>query len=152
LFEKRLFSGFETVFGYSVILKGMNAHATAEQLRSNWDSFTQPVAVGLDASRFDQHVSHAALCWEHSVYNGVFRSSELRRLLRWQLVNHGVARTEGQRIDYTTNGCRMSGDINTSLGNCLIMSSIVLAYCETRGITARLSNNGDDCVLILESS
>lgn len=151
LFEKRLFSGFETVFGYPVILKGMNAHATAEQLRSNWDSFVQPVAVGLDASRFDQHVSYEALCWEHSVYNGVFRSSELKRLLRWQLVNHGVARTDGHRIDYTTHGCRMSGDINTSLGNCLIMSSIVLAYCEDRGISARLSNNGDDCVLILES-
>lgn len=41
----------------------------------------------------------------------------------------------------------MSGDINTSLGNCIIMSSIVLAYFEHHGIDARLANNGDDCML-----
>jgi hypothetical protein len=44
----------------------------------------------------------------------------------------------------------MSGDINTGLGNCLLMSSITIAYCESRGIKHRLSNNGDDCVLFVE--
>jgi len=42
----------------------------------------------------------------------------------------------------------MSGDINTGMGNCLIMSSIVLAYFEHVGMEARLANNGDDCVVI----
>jgi len=46
----------------------------------------------------------------------------------------------------------MSGDINTGMGNCLIMCSIVLSYLEHRGIDARLANNGDDCVLVLERS
>lgn len=53
-------------------------------------------------------------------------------------------------MDYTTDGCRMSGDINTGMGNCLLMSSIVLAYIESRGVAARLSNNGDDCVVFCE--
>jgi len=44
----------------------------------------------------------------------------------------------------------MSGDINTSMGNCYIMSCIVLAYFEENGLEARLSNNGDDCVVICE--
>lgn len=151
LFEKRLFAAFKRVFGYPVVLKGMNATETAGWLHTHWQHFRSPVAVGLDASRFDQHVSIDALKWEHSIYNGVFKSAELSRLLRWQLHNHGIARTEGVRIDYWVDGCRMSGDINTSLGNCLIMSSIVIAYCEHVGIDYRLANNGDDCVLIVEA-
>ncbi len=152
LFEKELVRGFARAFKYDVILKGMNADQVGQTLAANWESFSNPVAVGLDASRFDQHVSREALEWEHSVYNSVFGSAELRRLLKWQLVNRGIGRTEGHRVDYTVEGCRMSGDINTGMGNCLIMSSIVLAYFEHVGITARLSNNGDDCVVMCEST
>lgn len=150
MFERELCVGFKRVFGYRVIVKGLNADQQGEQMQENWQAFRDPVAVGLDASRFDQHVSKEALEWEHSVYNSVFRSVELRRLLRMQLRNHGVARVEGRRVDYDVVGCRMSGDINTGMGNCLLMSSIVLAYCEHVGCVVRLANNGDDCVLFLE--
>lgn len=152
LFEKSLCSGFRRAFGYPVVLKGMNADQVGAAMFDNWSAFRHPVAVGLDASRFDQHVSRPALEWEHSVYNGVFRSDELRRLLRWQLKNRGIGRTEGMRVDYTVEGCRMSGDINTGMGNCLLMSSIVIAYCEDVGIAYRLANNGDDCVLFCEQA
>jgi len=151
LFEKELVRGFRRAYGYDVILKGMNADQVGQALAANWGMFRKPVAFGLDASRFDQHVSREALEWEHSVYNSVFGSSELRRYLKWQLRNRGIGRTEGYRVDYTVDGCRMSGDINTGMGNCLIMSSIVLAYCAEKGITARLSNNGDDCVVMCEA-
>lgn len=152
LFEKALCEGFRRAFGYCVILKGMNADQVGNTLAAHWQVFSHPVAVGLDASRFDQHVSRQALEWEHSVYNAVFRSPELRRLLRWQLDNRGVGRTEGKRVDYRVSGCRMSGDINTGMGNCLIMSSIVIAYCESVGIVYRLANNGDDCVVFLDKA
>jgi hypothetical protein len=150
LFEAELCKGFKRLFGYSVILKGKNADGVGQALRDNWDQFKVPVAVGLDASRFDQHVSVDALQWEHSVYNAVFRSPELARLLRWQINNRGIARVGDYRVDYRISGCRMSGDINTGMGNCLIMSCIVIAYCESIGIKFRLANNGDDCVLFLE--
>lgn len=150
LFEKELCKGFARVWGYPVILKGFNAQEVGGWLAAHWAQFRNPVAVGLDATRFDQHVSRAALSWEHSVYNSVFRSPELARLLRWQLDNHGVARVEGHRVDYDISGCRMSGDINTGMGNCLLMSSMVIAYCEWVGLCFRLANNGDDCVLFLE--
>lgn len=152
LFEKELCAGFGRAFGYDVVLKGKNADQVGETLAAHWASFKRPVAVGLDASRFDQHVSRQALQWEHSVYNGVFRSEQLARLLKMQLRNRGIARTEGMRLDYRTEGCRMSGDINTGMGNCLIMSSIVLAYFDHVGIDARLANNGDDCVVFCEAS
>jgi hypothetical protein len=118
----------------------------------HWSAFERPVAVGLDASRFDQHVSADALRWEHSVYQSAYRDyPELRTLLAWQIRNRGVGRAEGYRVDYTVEGCRMSGDMNTGMGNCLLMSSIVIAYCEQAGLQFRLANNGDDCVLFLDS-
>lgn len=150
LFEKKLFESFKRVYKYSVVAKGLNADKTAVLLRENWDSFKEPVAVGLDASRFDQHVSYEALEFEHSVYNGVFNSPELRMLLKWQLVNEGIGFTNDGKVKYRVKGCRMSGDINTSMGNCLIMSCLVLAYFRSCGLQARLSNNGDDCVVICE--
>jgi hypothetical protein len=151
LFEKALFTGFARAFGYPVVLKGMNADEVGACMHRNWLAFTHPVAVGLDASRFDQHVSRSALEWEHSVYNAAFQSSELRGLLRMQLRNRGIARADGYRVDYTVEGCRMSGDMNTGMGNCLLMSSIVIAYCEQAGVKHRLANNGDDCVVFLEA-
>lgn len=150
LFEKELCKAFARVWGYPVVLKGMNAHQVGHWISEHWAAFEEPVAVGLDASRFDQHVSVAALQWEHSIYNGVFNSKELRRLLKWQCHNRGVARCHGYRVDYEVSGRRMSGDINTGMGNCLLMSSMVLAYCESVGIKFRLANNGDDCVLFIE--
>lgn len=150
LFEKSLFYGFRRLTGYTVIMKGMNASDSAVALREHWDAFSRPCAFGLDASRFDQHVSIEALRFEHSVYDGVFKSSELRELLRWQLVNKGRGKARDGRVSYTVKGCRMSGDVNTSMGNCLIMSCIVLGYIDKHGIKARLANNGDDCNITCE--
>jgi hypothetical protein len=151
-FEKELLRGFWKLCGYNVILKGMNAGEVGEQMKENWDAFSDPVAVGLDASKFDQHVSEQALKYEHSIYNGVFRSKELRSLLKMQLRNHGIGRVGLQKLVYDTVGCRMSGDLNTGMGNCLIMCSIVIAFCEHVGLKFRLANNGDDCVLFLEKA
>jgi hypothetical protein len=152
LFEGELVHGFARLRGYNVILKGLNADQVAAQLRSNWDAFVTPIAIGLDASRFDQHVSRQALEFEHSVYNSVFRSKELRRLLVWQLENHGFGRVGAACLRYVVEGCRMSGDINTGMGNCLLMSCMVLAYLDHVGCSGRLANNGDDCVVILPRS
>lgn len=150
LFEKEIVRGFRRMFGYQVILKGLNAEGVAQCLHNNWLSYSDPIAVGLDASRFDQHVSTDALEYEHSIYNSVFRSKELRQLLSWQLRNKGFGRVGEQCLKYQVDGCRMSGDINTGMGNCLLMSSMVMVYLEEIGCKAHLSNNGDDCVLILE--
>lgn len=152
LFEKELIRGFERTFGYCVILKGLNATGVAARLFESWSEFREPVAVGLDASRFDQHVSVEALQFEHSIYNDVFQSPELAKLLEMQLHNRGRAYIDGLKVSYEVDGCRMSGDMNTSMGNCAIMSLIVLGYCDAKNITARLANNGDDCVLVLSKS
>lgn len=151
--EPLVYRAIAKVWGGPTVLK-MNAEDQAAALRDMWDSFPDPVAVGLDASRFDQHVSEQALRWEHSCYLACF-SGEHRHnlgcLLEWQIHNRGRARVDGAKILYEVTGCRMSGDVNTSLGNCLLMCALVWTYCQARGIRTRLANNGDDCVVIMAS-
>jgi hypothetical protein len=67
-----------------------------------------------------------------------------------QLRNAGIAITADAVVRYVTEGCRMSGDMNTALGNCLLMSSMVWAWCQECQVTAELANDGDDCVVIME--
>jgi len=153
--EKPLFKSIGKVFGGQTVYKGMNALATARKLREAWEQFTHPVAVGLDASRFDQHVSREALEWEHTIWPALFRGADdrktLKSLLKQQLHNSGVAYADDGRIRYSVDGCRMSGDMNTSSGNCLIMCGLVWSYCRGAGLERyRLANNGDDCIVICE--
>lgn len=150
--EHRVYSGIAELFGGPTVMKGYNARSTASHLRDMWLGFDQPVALSLDASRFDQHVSVDALKWEHSVYNAVYSDDELASLLRWQLKNTGYVRTaDGGAFKYQVDGCRMSGDMNTALGNCLIMCGLVWTWARERGVRCRLANNGDDCSVIMES-
>lgn len=152
--EHGVYAAIADVFGGPTVMKGLSAEGVAQELRGMWDSFRKPVAIGLDASRFDQHVRVEMLKWEHGVYKGCFLGAdklELAGLLKQQLVNRGYLRCEDGIIKYKVNGSRMSGDMNTSLGNCLIMCGLVHTLLAERGIKGRLANNGDDCVVIMES-
>lgn len=152
--EGLVYRAIAKVWGGPTVLK-MNSEDQAAVLRTMWDQFPDPVAVGLDASRFDQHVSAQALRWEHSCYLPCFAGNDrhtLGCLLEWQIRNVGRARTSDAQVNYRVDGCRMSGDVNTSLGNCLLMCAMVWAYCQAKGIRARLANNGDDCVVIMAGS
>jgi hypothetical protein len=152
--EHRLFKSIAKVFGHPTVIKGYNAEQSAKLLREKWDMFRDPVAVGLDASRFDQHVSKVALQWEHDIYVNCFKEKKhkerLRRLLNLQLINTAAGQTPDGVVKYTINGTRMSGDMNTSLGNCLIMCCMVKAHALERGVEIALANNGDDCVVFME--
>lgn len=151
--EKKIFKAIEEVYGGPTVMKGYNANETACHMRHMWESFDDPVAIGLDASRFDQHTGEEALKWEHSVYTACFRKGEAARLatlLSWQIDNEGCARATDGRIKYQVRGCRMSGDMNTSLGNCLIMCGLVYKLAKSLSLRLRLANNGDDCVVIME--
>lgn len=148
--EKRIYCAIAEVFGSATVMKGYDAYQQGRILHQKWSRFHRPVAIGLDASRFDQHVSADALEWEHSVYNACYHSPELRRLLQWQVHNVGYARTADGVVKYNVTGRRMSGDMNTALGNCLLMCAMFHRLLEERAIDAELINNGDDCVLILE--
>lgn len=152
--EHKFFKAINKAFGArtkATVIKGFNADKSAEILHSKWGVFNDPVAIGLDASKFDMHVSVPALTYEHSFYTHLFpRSKELKRLLHWQLRNKGVARAVDGKVEFTMEGTRCSGDLNTSLGNCIIMCALVWVHARNCGVKVELANNGDDCVVFME--
>lgn len=70
---------------------------------------------------------------------------EFAKLLSWQLHNEGFTRTG---VRYRTRGGRMSGDMNTALGNCVLMILMVSAFMAGRKYD--ILDDGDDCLLIIE--
>lgn len=152
--EPKIFKSIRDVFGEVTVIKGYNPYKSASILRSKWDLYSDPVAIGLDASRFDQHVSVDALKFEHSVYLQCFplkrHRKKLKKLLAMQLKNRCVGYCPDGKLKYTIEGTRMSGDMNTSLGNCVLMCCMIKAYLEQVGVKASLANNGDDCVVFME--
>jgi hypothetical protein len=149
-FEKKVYASINKLFQSPTIMSEFNAYEQARVISDKWDKFQNPCCIGMDASRFDQHVSTQALKFEHTLYNSVFRSKKLRLLLRQQLVNHGVAIASDGSFSYTKYGSRMSGDMNTSLGNKILMCLMAKAYIDSLGFHIEFVNNGDDCLLILD--
>jgi len=150
--EHMIYGAIAKLFGETTVSKGLNASEVGNLLKRKWTKYANPVAVGLDASRFDQHVSKQALEWEHGIYLDLYRNCrELQMYLGWQLKNRCTAYFPEGKIKYVVNGTRMSGDMNTALGNCLIMCSLVYAYARSIGLKDfSLINNGDDCVVVLD--
>jgi len=149
LYFRAINDAWNSVTDHTVI-KGLNVRDSAAVLRSKWCRFKRPVALGLDATKYDMHVGVNALKYEHSFYNRVFGDGFLEKLLEMQLYNKGVARCPDGEVSFSVEGTRCSGDLNTSLGNCLLMCALIYAMCDELGVTAELANNGDDCVLMFE--
>jgi len=152
--EHKFFRAINKAYGNhtrATVIKGFNADDSARVLREKWDRFEDPIAIGLDARKFDMHVSVPALKYEHSFYKSLYpRNRDLSWLLRMQLHNKGVARARDGTVKFSIKGTRCSGDLNTSLGNCIIMCALVWVYAFERGISVELANNGDDCVVFME--
>lgn len=156
--EHRVYRAIAKLCGGPTVMKGYNADQTGQIMHSAWKEFNDPVGVSLDASRFDQHVSEEALRYEHSVYRALFATASkaerelLSELLEWQVDNIGVARLPEAVVWYKVRGNRMSGDMNTALGNCLLMCLMVRQYCQESSIAFRLMDNGDDATVFMERS
>lgn len=150
--EKRIYAGIARVFRGATVSKGHNAIRMAETMWRKWNRYRRPAAVGLDASRFDQHVSVVALRWSHMVYLSLCATDRkiFEGLLRRTLRNKCTYSSADGFIKWVSEGGRMSGDMDTALGNCLIMCALVWSYCRSVGIDPNLYNNGDDCVVFME--
>lgn len=136
---------------HKTVFKGLNAVQRGKEIHAIWGQYTDPIAIGIDAHRFDQHVSKAMLEWEHNIYKLYYPNDEhFNRLMKLQLVNKGACYLKDGKIKYEVQGCRMSGDSNTSLGNVLIMCSMIHSYRQKYNLNFSLVNDGDDCVLIME--
>jgi hypothetical protein len=152
--EKAVYAALNTMFGGVVVAKGLNAEQRGQALRDHWESLADPVAIILDVSRFDQHVSEPALRWEHSVYQWfVPRDKDFAEKLEWIRDNKGYARTKDGLVKYRLMGKRMSGDMATALGNVLLMIAVLVSFLWSLTVpekTWRIFDDGDDCALLVE--
>lgn len=149
--ESRVYDAIDRLFGSPTIMSKYNSLKQADIIVSKWNRFVRPVCIGLDASRFDQHVSCQALKFEHELYDMIFKDPQLRKLLSWQIDNVGHARAADGKFSYRTKGSRMSGDMNTSLGNKFLMCLMSKAYIDSKAFEIDFVNNGDDCLMFLEA-
>nr|UHS72367.1 MAG: hypothetical protein 2 [Tombusviridae sp.] len=159
--EHNVYNAIDQVYDpskqHKTVAKGMNMITRGQTIAAMWGSFNNPIAIGLDASRFDQHININLLKHEHRIIQ-MFAASRcsdlpnLSTLLKAQLRNKGSYRGPDGTIKYEVNGCRMSGDMNTSLGNVIVMCSLMFSYIEHVGLRGKvkLLNDGDDCVIVLD--
>lgn len=127
-----------------LIGKGLNGPQRARLLAEKFDQFKSPVVVSIDMSRFDQHVSKELLVIEHSIYSHCNPDPELRKLLSWQRRSKGRS---SQGIKYEMLGRRASGDMNTGLGNSVLMLLMIHASLPFQYNTVV---DGDDALIFTE--
>jgi len=141
---------YKDIFGLPVFAKTMGAFDRATTIRQKFDHMGPgTVCFSLDGSRWDMHIKECILEEEHRVYRSMCHDLELRDILREQLINDGSTRLG---VKYRVKGGRMSGDINTALGNCILMVGMITAAMEEMiGPDAfyTIFDDGDDCLLFL---
>lgn len=152
--EGVLYKVLNDMFGGPTVMKGMNMSEVGKCFEDAWSDFSDPVAIGGDAKRFDQHTGPEALKFEARVYQRFFTGidrAELTRLLKWQRksVCRGYVPEGSVKFDFNI---RASGDMNTGLGTCLIACSILYSYTQSVGLRCRVMDNGDDFIVICERS
>jgi len=133
--------------GTPVYAKSRNSVQRASDLLEKSREFDNPVFLLLDQSNWDAHVNKALLKYEHSLYLRKCPSHELAKLLKYQLTNRGATKN-GTR--YQTAGTRMSGDMNTALGNCVINYALLHTWAREAGIKACFYVDGDDSVVVFD--
>lgn len=147
--EKLVYKRLNRLYKYPSVAKGFNVYQTGDILKCKWDMFKNPCAISLDASRFDQHVSVDALKWSHKIYSRFCDDSEFLGMLSMMLLNKGTASCKDGFVKYEVEGRRMSGDMDTALGNCLLMVGMTYSLCKSLGITHEVLDNGDDITVIM---
>jgi len=144
--EHWVYSTFLRDLSYQCLFaKCMDPYVLAANIQRRFSLVHDPVVLCLDHSAFDSHVHVSWLRQEHRFYLealGFDSSSELGRLLKRQISNT-CRSISGFR--YRSRGGRMSGDVNTGFGNCIINYLILRDMFPT----AQLIINGDDSLVIL---
>jgi len=149
--EHHIYRAIGVIMKGPTVMKGFNAQQTAEHLKAHWDSFNNPCAISIDAKKFDMHVSLEALNYEFSLYKKIYHNDRfLTFLLSKQLNPRGYSLSPDGMIHFSRSGGRLSGVINTALGNCFISVAQAYALGKQLRVKIRVVNNGDDTVIFCE--
>nr|QTJ63684.1 RNA-dependent RNA polymerase [Odonatan tombus-related virus] len=103
----------------------------------------------IDHTTFDAHVTVEHLRLTHMFYSACHGpNAELRQLSKQTIRNNGKTR---DKIKYKVRGTRMSGDVDTSLGNSLINYAIIKQGLEHLKIKGDVIVNGDDSIIFSDN-
>lgn len=147
--ESDVYGTVQDFSGTSVFAKARNGVQRAQDLLDKSKEFADPVYLLLDQSNWDAHVNKTLLRYEHNLYMRKCNRRSFKRLLDMQLHNSGSTKN-GTR--YETPGTRMSGDMNTALGNCVINYGLMYTWSVEAGIRACFYIDGDDSVIVLDKA
>lgn len=153
---KAIHKQFKSVSRHTVY-KGMNVLQTASDMRVKWENFSIPCAIAGDITKLDMHIRTDALNFEHSVYNMAINNRTLKRLLKLQHTPLKVSYFPDGKININdvpgkpVVASRASGDVNTSMGNVIIVCAMIWTFSQTYQVPVELVNNGDDFVIITDS-
>lgn len=133
-----------------VFAKGMTNNERAKIIVEKISHFQKPKVLSLDASSFDSCVSTLWLKLVDKIYLATFQGDiELAELLKMRHKNSG--RTPSG-IKYTIKGNRMSGDMDTGIGNSFVTYILVHAAMNLLGVKKwDCYCDGDDLLIFLEA-
>lgn len=132
-----------------VFAGGMTATERAKAIRKKLGCFKDGVAISVDFSRFDMHTNIRQLRSVDGLYLALLGNSDFQRLLSYKHVNKGYTATG---ISFTSTGARMSGDMDTLLGNSIVCYCMVASCAEyLLGNKYNLLVQGDDAIVFMES-
>lgn len=132
----------------TIFSKLNNESGVATALKSNWDSFKTPIAVCIDHSKFDGHVSLELLQAARKYWKSLFGSKLLDRMLKDQQLNK-VNSKNG--LFYKVKATRLSGEYTTSDENSILNYAMLAVWVKSSGIEDfRITVNGDDSVVMVE--
>jgi hypothetical protein len=131
-----------------IFAKGLNNSQRAKLIIEKSKKFKNPVVVCVDASAWDASVTHGHLKVCHSLYQAGLNSASFAKLLKYQLLNWGKSH---HGHEYLIKGNRMSGDMDTGIGNSLLN---ILVFATAMSIL-KISKwdflcDGDDALVFVE--
>jgi len=130
--------------------KGLDSKGKGKVMSDIILKYGNPAYIELDCSRFDAHVSQDLLRVEHHFYNCMFSSCKLAKMLKAQLKNKVYSRSG---LKYTIEGGRMSGDMNTALGNNVLQWGMITVWLGQCGVTRYdFIFDGDDSVIVIDAA
>lgn len=129
-----------------------DGYTIANDLLMKSEMFPDPVYLLLDASKFDSCVDVKWLRYTHRCYEKLYAPAYRRRLRHLSsLTIHNKGRSP-RGLRYKTFGTRMSGDMDTGLGNSLIMWTMLSMFLKHVGVKGSIYVNGDDSVIVINRS
>lgn len=131
-----------------IFAKGLNNSQRAKLIIEKTKKFRNPVVVCVDASSWDASVTsvHLKIC--HSLYRAGLNSSSFAKLLEYQLLNWGKSH---HGHEYLISGNRMSGDLDTGIGNSLLNILVFATAMSILGVTKwDFLCDGDDALVFVE--